>query len=54
MQIKEGVKGFIFIIGAMAVSGFYGIFVRFLNLSSQLILFFNALFVALILFFVFC
>ena len=37
----------------MAVFGFYGIFIRFLNLSSQLILFFNALFVAVILFLAF-
>ena len=51
--MKEETKGFIFIIGAMAVFGFYGIFVRFLNLTPQLILFFNAFLVALILFFVF-
>ena len=51
--MKGEIKGFIFIIGAMAVFGFYGIFIRFLNLSSQLILFFNALFVATILFLAF-
>ena len=51
--MKGEIKGFIFIIGAMAVFGFYGIFIRFLNLSSQLILFFNALFVAIILFLAF-
>ena len=51
--MKGEIKGFIFIIGAMAVFGFYGIFIRFLNLSSQLILFFNALFVAVILFLAF-
>jgi drug/metabolite transporter (DMT)-like permease len=51
--MKEEIKGFIFIILAMAIFGFYGIFVRFLNLSSQLILFFNSFFVAIILFFAF-
>lgn len=51
--MKEETKGFIFIIGAMGIFGLYGIFVRFLNLSPQLILFFNSLFVAIILFFVF-
>lgn len=43
-------KGAFLIIVAMAIFGFYGIFVRFLNLSSQLILFFNALFVTFIFF----
>lgn len=51
--MKEEIKGFIFIIGAMGIFGLYGIFVRFLNLTPQLILFFNAFFVALILFLIF-
>jgi drug/metabolite transporter (DMT)-like permease len=37
----------------MAIFGFYGLFVRFLNLASQLILFFNAFFVTVVLFIIF-
>lgn len=51
--MKEKTKGLIFIIGAMGIFGLYGIFVRFLNLTPQLILFFNAFFVALILLLIF-
>lgn len=52
-EIQETLKGFVFIIAAMAIFGFYGIFVRFLNVNPQLILFFNALLVALIFSFIF-
>jgi len=51
--VKETIKGFIFIIGAMAIFGFYGISVRFLKIAPQIILFFNSLFSTLILFFLF-
>lgn len=51
--MREETKGFILVILAMAIFGLYGIFIRFLDLTSQLILFFNAFFVALILLFVF-
>ena len=51
--MSEKNLGSILIILAMAIFGFYGIFVRFLSLSPQLILFFNSLFVVSILFFAF-
>lgn len=51
--MKEQIKGLLFIILAMAIFGFYGIFVRFLNLTAQLILFSNALITTLILFTIF-
>lgn len=51
--MNEQTKGFLFIILAMLIFGLYGIFIRFLNLSSEIILFFNLFFVAVILFIVF-
>ncbi len=51
--MKETLKGALFIIAAMLIFGFMGIFVRFLNLPSQTILFFSFLFSGIILFVIF-
>lgn len=48
--MKETLKGIIFILAAMAVFGFTGVFIRFLNLPSQVIVFFSFLFTGMILF----
>ena len=51
ISVDEIKKGALFIIVAMLIFGFMGIFVRFLNLPSFVIVFFNFLFAGLILFF---
>lgn len=48
--MKETLKGAVFIIAAMAVFGFMGIFIRFLNLPAHVIVFFSFFFTGIILF----
>ena len=48
--MKETLKGALFVIAAMLIFGFMGVFVRFLGLPSFVIVFFMFLFSAIILF----
>ena len=51
--MRDTLKGALFVIAAMFIFGFMGIFVRFLNLPSHVIVFFNFLFTSIILFVIF-
>lgn len=51
--LSENSKGSLLIIAAMAIFSLYGVFVRSINASPEIILFFNALIVALIFCFIF-
>jgi len=45
--MKETLKGAVFIIAAMAIFGFTGIFIRFIDLPAHVIVFFSFLFISL-------
>jgi len=45
--MKETLKGAFFIIAAMVIFGFTGIFIRFLNLPAHVIVFFSFLFISI-------
>ncbi len=47
--MKETLKGAVFIISAMAIFGFTGIFIRLINLPAQVIVFFSFLFIGVVL-----
>lgn len=51
--MKESQKGAFLVILSMLIFGFYGIFVRVLNLPSFVILFYNFLFAGIVLFIIF-